>query len=259
MKNMIKFLNLIILNLIFSSNISSMQESNIGSGYNTNNLSDQISQSMMQLPIPNELLIKIVKFYIESKMNSVQGILDVNKDALKEDVDRVTLICKEFSIFQQDVKNIILAKLELLRNDIKNHYQNLTKDELDKKLFSILNERIINKAGLIEAVKLIMIGADVNIHNFDAYNTLMTAIILKEFEIAKLLINSRTKLNDQNHYGQTALMLAVKNNNINIVKTLIKAGADPEIKDEWNDCTALDLAENHNHDDIAKLLRSLKK
>ena len=60
-------------------------------------------------------------------------------------------------------------------------------------------------------------------------------------------------MNIQNRKGETALMIAVSNQYINIVIYLIEKGADVTIRNN-NGKTALDIAREKNFDKIVSLL-----
>ena len=106
-------------------------------------------------------------------------------------------------------------------------------------------------------------GADINIKNFFGENSLMISVMFNRINTMHFLlknganINSRDNLgktvlmissqlnyikitqelvkicdvNDINDEGRTALMFAISNNNIDIVKILLDSGANPDIKD----------------------------
>ncbi len=54
--------------------------------------------------------------------------------------------------------------------------------------------------------------------------------------------------------GRTALMKAASNGHIDAVKALLEAGANPLLKDNFTDKTAISLAKEHAHTEIARLL-----
>lgn len=64
---------------------------------------------------------------------------------------------------------------------------------------------------------------------------------------------AREVVNTPNEQKQTLLMLAAINGHKDVVKELLKAGADPSLKDQ-NQKTAFALANKHGHSDICKML-----
>ena len=66
-------------------------------------------------------------------------------------------------------------------------------------------------------------------------------------------MNAGVDLNKQNEYGDTALIWAANNNNSGLVKLLLDAKANPDIKGE-NGETALFSAANRNSREIIKIL-----
>ena len=62
-------------------------------------------------------------------------------------------------------------------------------------------------------------------------------------------------LNEKDKDGNTALILASSNGNVEVVKYLIDSGANVNIKN--NECkTALDLAEENGYEEIAEILKN---
>ncbi|MHB9147539.1 MAG: ankyrin repeat domain-containing protein [Candidatus Amoebophilus sp.] len=73
-------------------------------------------------------------------------------------------------------------------------------------------------------------GAELN--SSDEWNTnLIEAIINKQPEIIKLLLEKGAKVDDQNNKGETALMCAVQEGDIDTVSTLLEQGTDVNKKD----------------------------
>ena len=72
-------------------------------------------------------------------------------------------------------------------------------------------------------------------------------------DIIKLLLKAGANPNIKDSSGNTALIWVSINGHLNIVRLLLKAGANPNIKDS-NGNTALTRASRHGHLDIVKLL-----
>lgn len=63
--------------------------------------------------------------------------------------------------------------------------------------------------------------------------TLMNAIIDKDYDKAKKIINDGIDLNEVDNQGFTALHFAVQNNDYDMVEYLIKKGANVNIQDKY--------------------------
>lgn len=74
---------------------------------------------------------------------------------------------------------------------------------------------------------LIYKGADVNIRNFKGTTPLWLAISTNFIDGASVLIAKRARVNDPGPAGETPLIAAVHLKNLELIKTLITAGADP--------------------------------
>ena len=87
----------------------------------------------------------------------------------------------------------------------------------------------------------------------------------EEYEFIEYLLLNGANVNYQDNGGYTALMLASWNNNLRIVKLLIKYGADCNIKadsDSWAPIfnynhTALSIARCNDADDVVSYLESI--
>lgn len=62
-------------------------------------------------------------------------------------------------------------------------------------------------------------------------------------------------VNELSSKGNTALIYAAINNQLDIVEYLIKSGANTSIKSSTN-MTALDIAEKYKHGNVAEFLKS---
>jgi hypothetical protein len=72
------------------------------------------------------------------------------------------------------------------------------------------------------------------------------------------LLDYGANLNLQDWYGETALMVAVRTEHIEVAAMLIEAGADVTIKDMMSR-SALDIAHSCKQGQIAKLIRAASK
>ena len=77
-------------------------------------------------------------------------------------------------------------------------------------------------------------------------------------DVVKFLLARGASVDLQNSVGGTALMLAAENGNMNIVWALLRAGADPEARNQHN-VTALQHAKVMGHTATAQLLRRAMK
>ena len=89
-------------------------------------------------------------------------------------------------------------------------------------------------------------GADVNLPDSETGKTsLILAALNNDTDILKVLLEAGAKPNVQNYDGKTALMFAALRKNSEAVTLLLDAGADPNIKNEYED-TALTFATETN-------------
>ena len=86
-------------------------------------------------------------------------------------------------------------------------------------------------------------------------NTLITAAVINtRVELVGMLVEKLPALiNEQNNEGKTALMYASEYGEIDLVKILLNAGAEPSLKDKENK-TAEALAKEWEHTEIVNLL-----
>ena len=97
----------------------------------------------------------------------------------------------------------------------------------------------------------------------DPYNNMCLGIPLHDsirdgkIHIAQTLVQRGANVNNQNESGYTTLMVASHMNNLSFVKTLIAAGADPNIAGTKYQETALVMAARNGHLDIFEYLLPL--
>ena len=83
---------------------------------------------------------------------------------------------------------------------------------------------------------------------------LLTYAELGGTHIVKLFLWGGMDPNVTDEMGWTPLMRAASKGHLETVEALLEAGADPQLKDNFSDTTALALAKEHGHTDVAKLL-----
>lgn len=74
-------------------------------------------------------------------------------------------------------------------------------------------------------------GADAGARDRDGNNALLLAAQQRWGEGVRIFIVIKAALNEQNRLGETALQTAVQNRDIDIVKQLVDAGANPDLND----------------------------
>ncbi len=104
----------------------------------------------------------------------------------------------------------------------------------------------MKRVGLLLAMVLVLAACDKN-------TPLMKNVLDQDTEAVEKALASGTAVNEQNHYGWTALMHAARIGNAPLVETLIKRGAGVDIKDKdgW---TPLIRAALKNHTEVVRLL-----
>ena len=115
------------------------------------------------------------------------------------------------------------------------------------------------RADCVDAVDMLLyLGADPNTSTeSDQLTPLMVACLEPgNIRIAKLLLQARANINQQNNKGHTALILACNSEtpNNDLVRLLIQSGADISIKDSELHRTALMLAAGRGHTSIVQYL-----
>ncbi|KAK3083084.1 hypothetical protein FSP39_013519 [Pinctada imbricata] len=107
------------------------------------------------------------------------------------------------------------------------------------------------------AVQLINAGCDANIADHHGNTPLHEAAEYGHIEIVNLLIEKgKCRLNPINALGQTPLMKAVANDNLQICKILIKAGCDKDSLDHLNRSALLIGLREGSEDSVLYLLKS---
>lgn len=124
-----------------------------------------------------------------------------------------------------------------------------TQEEKDKYLLDAI---VLGEIDRVEQV--LAAGADVNSKEADVGMTaLMLAVMEEDIEIITLLLENGVDVNVQNKNGETALILASMFGYIEIVKLLLENGAVVDTKETLG-MTALMAASGEGHIEIVKLL-----
>lgn len=97
-------------------------------------------------------------------------------------------------------------------------------------------------------------GADVNAKDNKGRTALMFAVTNMHADTAKELLEHGADVNATANDGATALMLAASSGDTKSVRALLDKGADPAGKYTRSGETALMLAKKNNHADIVDLL-----
>ena len=99
--------------------------------------------------------------------------------------------------------------------------------------------------------ELLSLGVDLAVLNTDGCNALWLACYNGDHGIIQRLIDADISLDNQNGNGATASMYVSSNSKPDLVKLLLKNGANPKLKN-FDDFSALDLAASI---DCLKLLK----
>lgn len=125
-------------------------------------------------------------------------------------------------------------KYAVIRNDISKVIELLTKDNVNNMDIRKNTPLIFSVTGDVTIVKLLLdLGANIDHQNIYGMTALMDAVV-DRFEATKLLIAQGADINITDLCGNTALIWAARlAKNIDIIKYLLKAGADPAIKNMY--------------------------
>ncbi len=129
---------------------------------------------------------------------------------------------------------------------------NISCDEIGSKIYYQL-ENEIKKNNLINIIKILNIGFDINaFHNY--YGSLLhIAVENNKFDIVKYLIENKINVNLVNKHNTTSLIEAFRSNNICIINYLMQNNADINII-QTNGRSCLYYAIINNNLNLVKLL-----
>ncbi len=102
-----------------------------------------------------------------------------------------------------------------------------------------------------------MVISDIFDTRKDASEALIDFCILGSIEGAKFSLQNRANVNSQNHNGDTPLILAVRNNNPQLVTYLLSVGANEAIKNNYKD-DAKAVAKKNRYNKILDIMETVK-
>lgn len=221
-----------------------------------------IQQANINL-LPNELVFeifrhidpKLIKKLNKKNLNKIENIFDLYKYFSKEDfyaIESFRLTCRLFNNAGVYLINKFKDKVKNLQElAIKKHKSNNIK-QLNEKLKNMLDFDNIN---LRKCYKITLAKSDINIQNKFGDTLLIWAAINNNVDIIRLLLkNKHININIKNEDGDTALTWAVFNNDIKISKLLIaRKDIDINLQDSDGN-TALILATINNNAKIINLI-----
>lgn len=172
---------------------------------------------------------------------------------------------------QKDIQKKIEIKEKILK--IIETHQNLNQSlEIDSFKDILINFSISLNDNLEIFKLLIFNGANINELSQNFYTPLNTAIREKNYEAVKILLENNADPNLEDKVCDTPLMVAIKNLNsriifitendklinLNIIKLLLYYGANPYLKNLYED-SAFNKAKDENLENIVTLFENSKK
>jgi ankyrin repeat protein len=125
----------------------------------------------------------------------------------------------------------------------------------------IVDGTLLNYAALygktVVAAYLLEKGADINARYEGDYTPLMAAVDNDDIEMVKLLLRHGPSINLLDHYGNTAFWKAVHQNSNGIMEILLKAKADPFVKN-FSGGNAYEFAKETNLEEVVRLIEKHK-
>jgi len=112
----------------------------------------------------------------------------------------------------------------------------------------------IKENNLIDLIKLVNHGTNINEKNDDGYTALVYASCHGYFEIVKYLVQHNAEINEKTILRNTALIMASSNGHFKIVKYLVQHNAEINHTNYHYRCTAIICASRYGHFAIVKYL-----
>jgi len=237
-----------------------------------NTMSTEIWNSTM-----NELITEIScsddPVYISSRILIIALTNIIGEEAFLDDqLKNIWLvICYEIGIIWEDLKKTISEPVaQAIDYSLRGimHEPNLNPEKIILEMGSTIiqkwglwksecGEMMLHKVvekGYTIAVKLLLkAGLDKDLKTVDGDTPLLYAVYNKNIDIIKLLLDVGVDKDVKNNDGDTPLLYAVCNQNIEIIKLLLDVGVDKDIKDKKG-MTPLHYAVLTDNIEIVKIL-----
>ncbi|CDK31063.1 ankyrin repeat domain-containing protein [Candidatus Babela massiliensis] len=216
------------------------------------------------LSLPQELILLIVEQILKDSIANWDDIFNFNREELVQEIRNISLTCLKFNDLVNDeyLKNKVIKLKEKRFSYLKDRivftdYSNLSKYNLNVCLKEILDIINPSKADLEEAIKIILMGANVNLVGYWGSTSLVIASEKGYFNIVELLIYLGADINARNSFSnKPALLYASENGYKSIMYSLIKKGAILEHNDIVKfgyEVFPYDVFES-DHNDITQIL-----
>jgi len=167
-------------------------------------------------------------------------------------VDAYVLSPEDLNLIEAIENGNLKAAQNALKNGADANESERSTEHRRKLLMLVAAEGKENLAKL-----LVEYGADVNAVDVDGNTALMDAANFGHLNVVKFLVEHGANVNAaatvEGYTGYTALIYASERGHVNVVKYLIKHGANINAKKKNGD-TALSLAENNGHTEVARIL-----
>jgi len=225
----------------------------------------------------NRYLVSLALYFNADVNARIDNFENALQKVLPQDLEIAGLLLK-YKIAPDHVKNLFIKSLET--NDLRMaelfacHCDN--KDEKikaallkvdDPEIFKLLaknnfnlSQLLIKKAffGNLEQVKkLVMLNTDANSKNYWKYTPLMGAVVTRNPEMVKFLIENGAgaSINAANFFGDTSLLMAARNlPSPEVIKMLVDKGANINIANEKGEVPIELIVERPGNEEILKYL-----